>query len=202
MRELLQSYKGFDSFIKMQLLVIFVIVLSWALILPIVTKLQGLLWATSIISAYLILHKLSSFLLPYFKNASLKASYRGMIALDVLYLLGVPTYFIDPLLFLYVEAFLMVVYGIILSVFGINYDAYLMKKYDEKIFKDVQYVERLVMAIGGIIGYLIVMFIDVLTSNMGTAIYVFMVILSINVLFQLYNYNYFWNNFKLKETNE
>ncbi len=68
MKELLNSYKDFDSFIKMQLLVIFVISLSWALILPIVTKLQGLLWATSIISAFMIIHKLAAFIMPYFKG--------------------------------------------------------------------------------------------------------------------------------------
>lgn len=199
MKELYKSYKGFDNFIKMQLMVIFVISLSWALILPILTKLQGLLWATSIISAYLILHRLSAFLLPYFKDTSIKQAYKNMIVLDVLYLVSVPIYFVDPLLFLYTEATLMVIYGVILSVFGISYDAFLMNKYNTSKFKDIQYSERIVMAIAGIIGYLIVIFLDVISPNMDVAIYTFMVILTANVIFQLFNYRYYWNDFNLKE---
>ena len=198
MKELFNSYKGFDNFIKMQLLVIFVISFSWALIFPIVAKLQGLLWATSIISAYMIVHKLSTFIMPYFKNTSLKQSYKWLIILDILYLLFIPTYFIDPLLFLYSEAALMVVYGVVLSIFGISYDAYLMETYNTRIFKDVQYVERLFMAVAGIVGYSIVIFIDVISSSIEVSLYTFMCILAINVLFQLYNYKYFWNNLKEK----
>jgi len=180
----------------MQLLVIFVISFSWALIFPIVAKLQGLLWATSIISAYMIVHKLSTFIMPYFKNTPLKQAYKWLITLDVLYLLFIPTYFIDPLLFLYSEAALMVVYGVILSIFGISYDAYLMQTYNTTIFKDVQYVERLFMAVAGIVGYSIVIFIDVISSSIETSLYTFIVILTLNVLFQLYNYKYFWKDLK------
>ena len=200
MRELYKSYQGFDGFIKTQLMVMFVISLSWSLILPILTKLQGLLWATSIISAYLVLHRLSAFLLPYFKNTSLKQAYKNMIILDVLYLLSVPLYFIDPLLFLYTEAALMVIYGVMLSVFRISYDAFLMTRYDTSKFKDIQYSERIVMSVAGIIGNLLVIMLDVISSNIGVAIYTFMVILSVNVVFQLFNYRFHWNDFNLKET--
>ncbi len=199
MKELLNSYKDFDSFIKMQLLVIFVISLSWALILPIVTKLQGLLWATSIISAFMIIHKLAAFIMPYFKGVSLRVSYRNLIILDFLYLASVPLYFYDPLVFLYTESALMVIYGIIMSIFGINYDAYLMERYQTKTFKDVQYLERMTMAVSGIIGYLIVIAIDILSKDMGTSIKVFIVLLTINLVFQVYNYKYYWNKFDLKE---
>jgi hypothetical protein len=194
MRALYLSYKDFDSFIKMQLVVIFVISLSWALILPIVTKLQGLLWATSIISGYLILHQLSVFLMPMMRNVSLKQSYKWMIWLDFIYCISVLLFFYDELIFLYTEATLMVAYGIVISVFGINYDAFLMEKYSTESFKDIQYVERMVMAVAGIVGYLIVIFVDVLSEDVGTSIKVFLVILMVNLGIQLYNYKYFWND--------
>jgi hypothetical protein len=186
----------------MQLLVIFVISLSWALILPIITKLQGLLWATSIISAYLIIHKLSVFITPYFKHLSIRQSYGALIVLDGLYLVSVLLYFYDPLIFLYTEASLMVVYGIVMTVFGISYDAFLMEKYNSNTFKDVQYLERMSMAVAGIIGYSVVIFIDIISQDIGIAIKTFFVILSINLGFQLYNYIYFWKNLELGSSNE
>ncbi len=105
MNELFNSYKRFDTFIKMQLLVIFVISLSWALILPIITKLQGTLWATSIISAFLILHKLSTFAMPWFKNFTVKETYKLLVILDGLYLVSIPIYFLSPLAFFVYRSF-------------------------------------------------------------------------------------------------
>lgn len=193
MRELFEGYKQFDSFIKMQLLVISVVSLGWALIMPIITKLQGTLWATSIIAGYLILHRLSVFIMPLFKNLKLKEGYKAIIILDVLYLAFIPIYFVSPLAFLYTEGFLMVIYGVIMTVFCINYDAYIMEEYDSAIFKDVQYIERMVVATAGLLGSAIVILVDVLSSDIDTSLYVFMVILTTSLIFQLYNYRYHWN---------
>lgn len=193
MRELFQAYKKFDDFVKMQLLMLGIISLSWALIMPIITKLQGMLWATSIISGYLILHNLSVFLMPLFKKLSLKESYRWFIVLDILYLTFIPIYFWSPLAFLYTEGFLMVVYGLIMGVFTINYDAFVMTKYETKTFKDIQYAERMFMAVAGLMGLAIVAMIDILTSDIGTSMKVFMGILTINLGFQFYNYKTFWS---------
>ena len=192
MKALYTSYKKFDSFIKTQLLVIFINSLGWALMLPIITKLQGLLWTTSIISSYLILHKISAFLIPLFKDIALKELYKRLIILDCLYLFSIPIYFYSPLVFLYTEATLMIIYGIILSVFGINYDAYLMDTYQTNIFKDMQYIERMSMAIAGIAGYCIVILVDILSSDLDISLIVFICLLSISILFQLYNYKYYW----------
>jgi len=197
MKNLFNSFKKFDAFLKMQLLVIFVISLSWALMVPVITKLQGLLWATSIISGFLILSRLTAFIAPMLKDTHLRIAYRNMIVLDLLYLLGIYTYFIDPLLFLYVEGALMLAYTVIMSVFSIRYDAFLMKRYNTDIFEDVQYAERISMAIAAIIGYSIVLFLDIFTKDLAIVIVVFSVILSINLFFQLYNYIYYWKKFNI-----
>lgn len=197
MNTLYKSYLKFDEFLKMQLFVIAVISLSWALILPVVMKLQGLLWTASIISAYLILQKLSVFVYPYFRDWSLKQSYGYMITLDFIYLFSLPLYFYDPLVFIYTEACLMVVYGLILNVFGINYNAYLMERYSKNIFKDNQYLERIYMALAGIVGYCVVIIGEWFTNDLGIIILIFMGILSLNLAIQLYNYNKYW--IKLEE---
>ena len=100
MKDLIKNYKKFDDFIKIQLFVLFIITLSWSLVLPIVTKLQGLMWTTSMISIYLILQKLSVFVMPYFKNSSLKISYSILIALDFAYMLSMFIYFVNVELFI------------------------------------------------------------------------------------------------------
>jgi len=197
MKDLYLAYKKFDSFIKMQLVVIFVISLSWALIMPVITKLQGLLWATSIISGFLIFQRLTAFIAPMFKDAHLRVAYRNLIFLDFLYLISLYTYFIDPLLFLYTEGALMLVYTVIMSVFAIRYDAFLMNKYNTQIFEDVQYVERISMATAAIIGYSVVFLLDIFTHDLSIVIWVFTVILSINLCFQLYNYICYWKKFNI-----
>lgn len=197
MKELIKATKKFDNFLKMQLYVIFIISMSWSLILPLITKLQGLLWATSIISIFLILTKLTAFIAPRFKNIKLHLAYRNLIILDGLYLLSLSTYFISPLLFLYVEGVLMLIYTIIMSVFGIRYDAFLMKKYDITTFENVQYAERISMATASIIGYSIVVLLDLFTNSISTVLYVFIIILLINLLMQIYNYIFYWKRLNI-----
>ena len=88
----------------------------------------------------------------------------------------------------------MVVYGLIMGVFTINYDAFIMTKYETDTFKDIQYVERMVMAISGLMGLAIVALIDILTSDIGTSMKVFMFILTVNLSFQFYNYKTYWSD--------
>ena len=194
MQKLFKNYQNLDKFIKVQLFVLFIVTLSWSLVIPIVTKLQGLLWTTSMISVYLILHKLSVFIMPYFKKISLKTSYKTLIVLDIVYMLSMFIYFIDIDMFIYTEAILVVVYGLCVSVFGINYSMYVMKKYDEHIFKDTQYLEQIAMAIAGIIGYLIVIVVGEIIQDMGANIKIFMVFILLNLFIQLYNYKKYWKN--------
>ncbi len=54
MKEMYKIYKDLDEFLRMQIIIVGLISFSWALIIPLVTKLQGMLWITSLISAYLI----------------------------------------------------------------------------------------------------------------------------------------------------
>ena len=197
MKDLYLAYKKFDSFIKMQFIVIFVISLSWALILPLITKLQGMLWTTSIISAFLIIQRLTSFVSPFFKNANLVISYRNLIILDLLYFISLYSFFISPLYFIYIEGTLMLVYTVIMSVFSIKYDAFLMKRYNTETFENVQYIERMIMSAAAICGYFVVIVLDIFSEDMTATIITFYYILGINLLFQFYNYFFFWKKSKI-----
>ena len=191
MKELYNEYLKFDNFLKMQLLIVFIISFCWSLVIPIVTKLEGLLWSTSLISFFMILNKLSVFVSPYLKKLSLKETYKYLVYLDIAYFGSIFLYFIDPLWFLYFDSILMLIYSVIMNVFGINYDAFLMKNYNETIFKDIQYIERMIMASAGIFGLIIVIFIGYFFS-LNILMITFSIFLFINVCFQIYNYKTFW----------
>lgn len=192
MNEILNKYKHFDNFLKTQILIIAIISFNWALIIPLITKLQGLLWTTSIISAYLILQKCSAFIYPYFQSTKINKAYFIMIMLDIVYTISLGLYFIDTTIFLYTEAVLMLLYGIVMNVFGINYDTYIMRAYDNETFKTLQYMERISMALAGIFGFFIVIILDILTQDMNKIVITFMFISIIVIIAQLLNYKKYW----------
>lgn len=194
MYDLLRSYKTFDNFIKMQLLNVMVACFSWSLIIPIITKLQGTLWAAYMISGFLSLNQLSAFVSPFFKHISLKTAYIAMIALSIIYFCSLILYFYDPYVFLYTESVLMFLYGITMSIYSINYDVYIMNRYNQHVFKDIQYINRMLVAGAAILGYGITAMIDLVVSNIATTIICFMVMLGISLCIELVNYNYFWKN--------
>jgi hypothetical protein len=199
MQELLKNYQKLDKFIKMQLFMLFIVTLSWSLVIPIVTKLQGLLWTTSMISLYLILQKVSVFIMPYFKNINLITSYKTLILMDIIYTLSILTYFADKDLFVYIEAVVIIIYGLCTSVFGINYSMYVMKRYNEHIFKDTQYLEQMIMATAGILGYLIVIAVGELTQSMDMNIKTFLFFIVVSLLIQFYNYQTYWKKLEFEE---
>ncbi len=123
------AFKEFDAFVKMQFVSIAVASFSWALIIPIITKLQGVLWTTYVIAGFMILARTSAFISPFFKHISLKRSYEVIVVLTILYFFSLFIYFYNVHLFLVVEMILMFCYCIIFSIYGINYNMYIMKHY-------------------------------------------------------------------------
>ncbi len=194
MRDILKNFIKFDNFLKMQILIIACISFNWSLIIPLITKLQGLLWATSMISVYLILQKAMAFIYPYFQSLKINKAYALLIILDIIYTGSLSIFFINIEIFLYVEGILMLLYGIMINVFGINYDTYLMKSYDSETFKSLQYIERMAMALAGIMGFFVVILIDLITHDMNQIVITFIVISAIVVIIQIVNYKRFWRN--------
>lgn len=191
-KNLIRYYKSFDDFLKMQLLIILIINLGWALIIPIVFKMQGLLWTTSMISFYLILSRATGLLSPYFRNVELKQSYFNLISLDFLYMLSINVYYFNKECFLYIEALLAVFYSIFFTVFQINYNAYIMSKYETDIYKDMKYCESAASSIAGILGYATVIFLEH-TIGSSNSIIAFEVILIFAFWLQIYNYKKYYN---------
>ena len=106
MKEVILSFKRFDRFLKDQLLIGLFTQCTWALVVPLIHKLQGMLWSTTYISIYLILIRMSGMFVPYFKGVHIKKTYATVIVLNFMYVAGTSLYFIDQNYFLMFQNFL------------------------------------------------------------------------------------------------
>ena len=187
MREVLKNFRSFDRFLKDQLLIGLFIQCTWALVSPIVMKLQGMLWTTSYISAYLIMMRMSGLIVPYFKGTHIKTSYKSIIFLNVLYVLATPLFFYDQLYFLWAESFLSIFFCINSVVLGIGWDLYVVDKYDKDTFENFKYCATFRDGLGGIGGNLIVIGIFSILDQYQS-MKLFVILMAIVLLLQLYNY--------------
>lgn len=187
MKELLENFKSFDSFLKDQLIIGFLIQCNWSLVSPIIFKLQGILWTTSFISAYMIMMRLGGIVAPYFKGTSLKKAYRTIVFLNIIYLLAVPFFFYSQLLFLWIETFLSIFFCINSLVIGIAWDLYTVNTYSKETFENYRYACTFRDGLGGIGGNLIVIAIySVLNENQSMILFGILMIAAICL--QIYNY--------------
>ena len=198
MKELIKSFRSFDRFLKDQLLIGLYIQCTWALVSPIVHKLQGLLWTTTYISVYLIMMRISGLVVPYFKGTHIKVSYKSIIFLNVLYVLSVPLFFYNQLYFLWAESFLSIFFCINSVVLGIGWDLYVVENYSKETFEDFKYCATFRDGLGGIGGNLIVIGIFSILDQFQS-MKLFVILMVFVLLLQLYNYRTHYSNMEVKE---
>lgn len=187
MKELIRNFKEFDTFLKDQILIGLFIQCVWALVSPLVHKLQGLLWSTTYISIYLILIRTAGLFIPYFRDIHLKKVYASIIFLNSLYVVATSLYFYNQHLFLWAEVLLSIFYCINGALLSIAWDVHIVNKYKKQTFENYKYCASFRDSIGGIGGYSIVIgiyyFLDEFQSM---KLFVFMMVFVL--LLQLYNY--------------
>lgn len=187
MKELIKNFKTFDRFLKDQLLIGLFIQCTWALVSPLILKLQGLLWTTTYISVYMIMMRMSGLFVPYFKGTHIKTSYKSIVSLNVLYVIATCLYFYNQNIFLWTESLLSVLFCINSVVLHIGWDVYVVDKYGKKTFEDFKYCATFRDAIGGIGGYSIVILIyQFLDEYQSMKLFVFLMLFVL--LLQVYNY--------------
>ena len=198
MKELIKNFKGFDRFLKDQLLIGLFIQCTWALVSPLIMKLQGLLWTTTYISIYMIMMRMAGLFVPYFKGTHIKQSYRSIIGLNVLYVIATVLYFYDQTVFLWTESFLSVFFCINSVVLGIGWDVYVVDKYEKQTFEDFKYCATFRDAVGGIGGYsLVIIIYQFLNEYQSMKLFVFLMIFVL--LLQLYNYRTHYSKMEIKD---
>ena len=198
MKELIKNFKGFDRFLKDQLMIGLYIQCTWALVTPLVHKLQGMLWSTTYISVYLIMMRMSGLIVPYFKGTHIKVSYRNIIFLNFLYVIGTCLYFYDQNVFLWAESFLSIFFCVNSVVLHIGWDVYVVEKYSKETFEDYKYLATFRDGLGGIGGNLIVIGIfSVLDQYQSMKLFVFLMVFVL--LLQLYNYRTHYATMEMKD---
>jgi len=198
MRELIKNYKGFDRFLQDQLVIGLFIQCTWALVSPLIMKLQGLLWTTTYISVYMIMIKMAGLFVPYFKGTHIKKSYKTIIGLNVLYVIATCLYFYDQDIFLWTESLLSVFFCINSVVLHIGWDVYVVENYGKETFEDYKYCSTFRDSVGGIGGYSIVIFIyQLLDQFQSMKLFVFLMLFVLQL--QLYNYRTHYANMGIKK---
>ena len=198
MKELIKNFKSFDRFLKDQLLIGLFIQCTWALVSPLIMKLQGLLWTTTYISIYMIMMRMAGLFVPYFKGTHIKQSYRSIIGLNVLYVIATVLYFYDQPVFLWTESFLSVFFCINSVVLGIGWDVYVVDKYEKQTFEDFKYCATFRDAVGGIGGYsLVIIIYQFLNEYQSMKLFVFLMLFVL--LLQLYNYRTHYSKMEIKD---
>ena len=199
MKELIKNFKGFDRFLKDQLLIGLYIQCTWALVSPIVHKLQGMLWTTTYISVYMIMMRMSGLIVPYFKGTHIKTSYKSIIFLNLLYVLATPLFFVDQHWFLWSESFLSIFFCINSVVLGIGWDLYVVEKYDKETFENFKYCATFRDGLGGIGGNLIVIGIFSILDQFQS-MKLFVILMVFVLLLQLYNYRTHYTKMEVKDS--
>ena len=198
MKELIKNFKGFDRFLKDQLMIGLFIQCTWALVSPLIMKLQGLLWTTAYISIYMIMIRMAGLFVPYFKGTHIKRSYRSIIGLNVLYVIATSLYFYDQSVFLWTESLLSVFFCINSVVLGIGWDVYVVDKYEKETFEDFKYCATFRDAVGGIGGYsLVIVIYQFLNEYQSMKLFVFLMVFVL--LLQLYNYRTHYATMEIKD---
>ena len=193
-KRLLGEFRELDKFLKDQLMIRLVITYIWSVIAPIIMKLQGLHWSTTLIAIYLIFSRSSGIFVPLFRWLSLKRAYKSLIVLDCIYVFMTLTYFIDVNIFLYGEALLAVLFPILVEIFYINYTVHLIEKYGKEKYENMSYLGSTTIAVGSSLGFFTVVLSDTLLANESHSILLFCTLFLFVLILQVYNYKTHYKN--------
>ncbi len=189
MKEMYSNYAKFAAMLKMQLTILFIIVLSYSMIIPITTKLHGQIWTITLISVYLIGQNVGALVAIYLKNWTLRTLYRIIIIIDITQLIVISSYSINAELFIILESITMFGYSVVIKAYMINYATFVTERYTSTVFKELQYVEGVVMGTAGIVAYLTALLLDTLVGSIAIALAVVFAINAIAIMVENYSYN-------------
>ena len=201
MKKIISYWKEFDEFLKDQLAIGLFIQCTWALISPIIHKLQGTIWTTTYISIYLIMMRSAGLVVPYFKGTHIKVAYRTIVFLNILYVAATLLYFYDQNIFLITESFLSIGFCVNSVLLGIGWDLHVINNYDKTIYENFKYVATFRDSLGGIGGYSTVIIIYYfLNQRQSMMLFIFMMLFVL--LIQILNYKKHYSKMEVNKNVE
>lgn len=196
---ILKSFFNFDKFLKMQILLGFFYSITWCLFIPIIDKERGRLVSVTAIAVYLVLSRVSGLMIPFLKGKSLKTWVFLLLVNTIFYVIAAPFYFIDKIVFLYLEMAICITSGILYPLVSISWDLYIVDRYSMDVYEDYRYIDQFKSSLGGIIGYSFIIFLSKV-CEMDTIVVVFIFLLNLCLAYEIYNFkvNYYKKDFTLK----
>lgn len=176
-----------DSYLKLRLWLVFFGGLTYTVLVPLVTKLHGVYWTTTIISAYMLLTRLSGLVAPYLRFLSLYRNTQLWVLVDSMYFTVSLLYFYNVMTFLYVDAIMMFLVLVLFNVYQVNFNAFCMSNYGEQTFKDYTYTQHKVNSVSGVLSLSSVILLEWLGVDTDTYFYIYWVGLFVCVGLQLTN---------------
>jgi nitrate/nitrite transporter NarK len=140
--------------------------------------------------------KITGLMLPYLRGKSLKTWVTFLLINTVFYIISTPFYFIDKLVFLYLEMLISITSGVFYPMLSITWDLHTVKKYDKDIYERFKYVEQFRSSLGGIAGYFMTIMLQTAFDTDGV-MKIFFVLLVFVFLYEVLNYkvNYYGKSF-------
>jgi len=182
-----------NKFIKFQLIGWFFVSLQISFLIPIISKLQGLHWALTLITIYNIFLHLTSMGAYFLKSVNVKKLFLGLIVLDIIYFLAMGLYFININLFLYIESIIALIYSLVSPTFNINYDTWLAKNYEEQ-FNLIKHYGNLIYNTAGLFSLSMALILSILFNDISQQIIAFGCIMMISIIYSVFNYIKFWKD--------
>ena len=150
-------FDKFDGFLKTQLWVGIPTHLNWALVIPLVHKLQGELWTASIIAVYFVAMQVAALCVKLFAGMKLSTSYMMANVATAIMAVAMGVYLVGyEIEFLIIEALVGVIFVIAGSVHKINLDMYMIEKYKDNVIKDYKIYKEMRKSFGSLLGFSIV----------------------------------------------
>lgn len=178
-----------DKFLFFQFKLLALLALSCIVVGPVIRKLEGVSLSLETLSLLAVIYNVVKLglQLDFIKRITLGQSYILVMISDVILVASTIIYFIDTEIFVYTNYCAVVIQGLLLKIFSINYYAFVSDRYGMKIFKRIQYSEIFIYNVVAIIGSFIAL-IQAEFFSIHAAIKLYFVFLVISLWFQLRNF--------------
>ena len=151
-RKLIIEFKETSSLILMEYIRIASMTFVSGLMHPLILKVQGVEFSLALIGVISLVMKFKTIVIIMLKKISMRTRALLFIISTVISIVLNFIYFVDIHIWIICEMVSTFISAILLDLYYIEYDVILARDYDIKIFKDVQYTERILMTIAGTLG--------------------------------------------------
>ena len=190
-----KTLNSFDAITRFRLINAFLFGIGLYLVLPVLMDLRGELLTSTFITFILIVTTLSVKSNAYMvRTFDMSFLYKLGIFVHVLFTSGAILFFYDKLWFVYVDSFVGIVETAVFSAYRIKLDSYIAHHHSDTVSK-FQVFRNSTFADATLIGLFIVWIATYFGGN-NIAIWLFLGVNSMFMMWMVYNWNFIDNNIK------